>query len=38
MTENDYEYGDQQQEAYGLELFFITLGLAVASVVVWLVA
>lgn len=36
MTENDYEYRDQQQEAYGLELFFITLGALILWGVTWL--
>jgi hypothetical protein len=37
VTENDLEFRDQQTEAYGLELFFMTLGMVVAAVVVWLV-
>lgn len=36
MTEDDYEYRDQQREAYGLELFFLTMGCLVLWGMTWL--
>lgn len=36
MTEDDLEHRDQQREAYGLELFFVTMGLLVLWGASWL--